>query len=545
MKFLSVLFILMAGLAQSSFASEALKSLPVQDGGRIKPYDSFARENLQLVYGREKIKDSNGLKKEAADVVFTWMIAPELWMEQKIIQVRHNGLRKALKLDDQVEVYHSLSELLGNSNVALLIKDANAKTARGFKLNPYDQAVKTLERQISMMLLLTRSQSMAVSPGGKDGRWLTVGELEGDEKESFTRVQQAFAAQLSQKVTGKKIDTEALDTRVDEFVGLLKNKYGEQYAPFNQIKFERMYKKYQPFMLAWILYLLSAILLTAFIVNGRKFYLQSSTGVMALAVILHMLGFALRVLITGRAPVTSMYETVVWVPFVSLACAYIFDRIYDMKFVRVLGLLSAVFCMILSDLSPVVLDPTLQPLEPVLRDNFWLVTHVVMIVSSYGAFLLAFFVGDLVLYYIVRDEVKYKKQIKQGVQAIYRSIQIGVVLLAGGTILGGVWADYSWGRFWGWDPKETWAFIALMGYLVLLHARLTGWVKNLGMAVGAVLGFSLVIMAWYGVNFILGAGLHSYGFGAGGVEYVSGFVALHLVYVAYVVAYKRMGAKEK
>ncbi|MEK7358525.1 MAG: cytochrome c biogenesis protein CcsA, partial [Bdellovibrionota bacterium] len=124
--------------------------------------------------------------------------------------------------------------------------------------------------------------------------------------------------------------------------------------------------------------------------------------------------------------------------------------------------------------------------------------------------------------------------------SIYRAVQVGIVLLAAGTILGGVWADYSWGRFWGWDPKETWAFISLMGYLALLHGRLSGLVQTFGMMAGAIVSFNLVIMAWYGVNYVLGAGLHSYGFGAGGVEYVGAFVALDLIYVGY-VAYIRFG----
>ena len=177
-----------------------------------------------------------------------------------------------------------------------------------------------------------------------------------------------------------------------------------------------------------------------------------------------------------------------------------------------------------------------------MRDNFWLLTHVVIIVSSYGAFFLSFALADVVLFYFLCGEEKYREEIKEGVHVIYRVIQVGFVLLALGTILGGVWADYSWGRFWGWDPKETWAFIALMGYLAVLHGRLAGWLKNFGVAVGALLSFCLVIMAWYGVNFVLGAGLHSYGFGAGGVEYVSAFVALHLLYLCYVstVRYLRL-----
>lgn len=101
-------------------------------------------------------------------------------------------------------------------------------------------------------------------------------------------------------------------------------------------------------------------------------------------------------------------------------------------------------------------------------------------------------------------------------QFTYQSIQIGVLLLVAGIILGGVWADYSWGRFWGWDPKEVWALVALLGYLAVLHARFGGAVGHRGLAVLSVLCFSLVVMTWYGVNFVLGVGLHTYGFGDGG-----------------------------
>jgi ABC-type transport system involved in cytochrome c biogenesis permease subunit len=121
-------------------------------------------------------------------------------------------------------------------------------------------------------------------------------------------------------------------------------------------------------------------------------------------------------------------------------------------------------------------------------------------------------------------------------------MQIGVALLGPGIILGGIWADYSWGRFWGWDPKETWALIAFLGFLAVLHGRFAGWIKDFGMVVCAIVTFSLVIMAWYGVNFVLGAGLHSYGFGAGGVEYVATFCAINLLLVIFVSMKRQRGS---
>ena len=101
---------------------------------------------------------------------------------------------------------------------------------------------------------------------------------------------------------------------------------------------------------------------------------------------------------------------------------------------------------------------------------------------------------------------------------IYRAMQVGVLLIAAGTILGGVWADYSWGRFWGWDPKEVWALITLLVYLVPLHGRFAGWVNTFGLVTASVVCFLSVVMAWYGVNFVLGVGLHSYGFTEGGSQ---------------------------
>ncbi len=218
----------------------------------------------------------------------------------------------------------------------------------------------------------------------------------------------------------------------------------------------------------------------------------------------------------------------------------ILEYIYKYKIVLLGGSLMGLFALIVADTAPAILDPSLQPLEAVLRSNYWLVVHVMTISISYAAFLLAFGLGDIGLIYYVIDADKNAEKIQKITTAVYRSMQIGVAFLAPGIILGGVWADYSWGRFWGWDPKETWALIVLLGYIVVLHARLIGWLKNFGMLASGVITFSLVIMAWYGVNFVLGAGLHSYGFGAGGVEYVSTFVLLHILFVAYAYSIYRL-----
>ncbi|QGJ71521.1 putative cytochrome C-type biogenesis protein [Planctomycetales bacterium 10988] len=192
--------------------------------------------------------------------------------------------------------------------------------------------------------------------------------------------------------------------------------------------------------------------------------------------------------------------------------------------------------------STSVLDGNFKALQPVLRDNFWLAIHVITIVSSYAAGMLAWGLGNISLGYFLFG--KYRDPVKAGAkrrppasctplsQYIYKSMQVAVLLLAAGTILGGLWADVSWGRFWGWDPKEVWALISLLVYLAILHGRFVNWFGSFGLAAGSVLGASAIIMSWYGVNFVLGAGLHSYGFGNGGMMEVGLAVLLNWTFLA-------------
>ena len=179
-----------------------------------------------------------------------------------------------------------------------------------------------------------------------------------------------------------------------------------------------------------------------------------------------------------------------------------------------------------------IVSENFSPLQPVLRSNFWLTIHVLTIVASYGAGGLALGLGNIALGFYIFG--KYRppagnvgngafrppEQCASLAQYCYRSIQVAVLLLAIGTILGGLWADVSWGRFWGWDPKEVWALISLLIYLAFLHARFAGWLNNFGMVAGTIAGFSMIMMSWVGVNFGLpllsdtgSVGLHSYGAG--------------------------------
>jgi cytochrome c-type biogenesis protein CcsB len=305
------------------------------------------------------------------------------------------------------------------------------------------------------------------------------------------------------------------------------------YPTESRMATEVHYNSLAPFMWAWILYALSMVLMFFALIFKKEPFKYAAWASTAVAFALHTYGFGLRVYLTERPPVSNMYETVVWVAWGTIVFTSWLSLIKKKGYLLLAGNMVATLAMIVADRAPLILDGTLQPLEPVLRSNLWLIIHVLTINLSYAAFLLALGVANVGLFYIVRGEKVDSPLIRDFVDSCYKILQVGVVLLAAGTILGGVWADYSWGRFWGWDPKETWALITLLGYLALLHGRLAGLVKNFGMLAGSVIAFNLVLMAWYGVNFVLGAGLHSYGFGAGGIEYVAGFVGIQFLYVFY------------
>jgi ABC-type transport system involved in cytochrome c biogenesis permease subunit len=166
---------------------------------------------------------------------------------------------------------------------------------------------------------------------------------------------------------------------------------------------------------------------------------------------------------------------------------------------------------------------------------------VLTIVSSYAAGALAWGLGLLSLghYLLGTYRPAAAGRAKQPPAAcaelagfIYKAMQVAVMLLAAGTILGGLWADVSWGRFWGWDPKEVWALISFLAYIAILHGRYAGWIGNFGLAAGAVVGAAVIGMSWYVVNFLLGAGLHSYGFGQGGQTEFFVFLVLNFALLA-------------
>ncbi|MFN7729425.1 MAG: cytochrome c biogenesis protein [Bdellovibrio sp.] len=517
-------------------ATEPLKGLPVQDSGRTKPFDTFARESLEVVYGKSSFE-----KKPAYEIVMTWLLQPQVWQDKPIFEIKHHLVKRALSLPNDLK-YISANELLKNEKLSMLLQELASMRESKEKLDPYGQALQRLENQLFTFREIATGRMIRVVPTLESEAWKSLSELSPEEQADFVNITKVFVQGLDPNAPDS-VRTE-LAKNIETFKDRARASAPDRYIADNKIKAEVHYNGFHPFKWAWAFYLLAVVALTLFWILKQHRLVTAGWVLTSIGILFHLYGFGLRIYLSDRAPVSNMYETVVWVSFGTVLFAMIIEAIYKWRLILTAGAAVGAFCLILTDFAPVVLDDSIQPLEPVLRSNFWLTVHVLTITISYAAFFLAFALGDIGLVMYLRDEKRYEERIRALVMALYRSIQIGVAFLAPGIILGGIWADYSWGRFWGWDPKETWALIALLGYLAILHARLAGLLKNFGMICTAILSFSLIIMAWYGVNFVLGAGLHSYGFGAGGVEYVSGFVALHVLAVIFVAVVRRGRMKQ-
>ena len=485
-----------------------LRGVPVRAGGRVKPLETFTWESLSFISGRSRAK-----VKTSPLTVITWFLLPHVWNETPFILIGGADVKKALNFNIKVD-HFSPKALSQSQNLKNAFQELKIKKEQGIELNPYFKGIENLQNR----LLLYQAIAQGHLPEWRfsDDEWLPLSRL---NKGQSSFVMDSLGRFMTTALSG---DIESLKAKLKKWIQELPPQMNRK------LKMEVLYNHLKPFLWAFILYLLGVLAFFALFLKPQWKVIIASTFFTA-AFLFHSFGIFLRSFIMSRPPVTNMFETLLWVPWAALILAFVFARIKKRFFPILIGAFCCFFSLFLSVIAGEMLGDSLEPLEAVLRSNFWLSTHVLIITMSYSAFFLAFIMGDVIAFQFLRG--KSKKDLRESVWFLYRSIQTGVLLLALGTILGGIWADYSWGRFWGWDPKEVWALVSLLGYLALLHAKAQGWVKDFGLAIGSIFCFFLIIMAWYGVNFVLGSGLHSYGFGQGGLPYVLAFIGLHLLFM--------------
>lgn len=497
----------------------ALAEIPVQHNGRVKPLHSLARESVLFVTGRYRF---SGLDPVA---LFFGLALSQSAPFVNLIEVRDPELRVQLGFL-RTQRHLSLADL-DKSPIHQLAQPLMEKEQRNSRsVSPSEKKVLELYNQMSLARSMTEGSLFLQSI---DFKPLTESQASAADSPVIEAGQKFFKGlaqgQSSGEVTPPLIEAiKAQD--LPEFMKWQMDTIGREVL---------LNKAGVFFWSAILLFVLGSLLVTQ---SLSHFLSDRAVSVaLILPVLLISVGLAVRVTITGFAPVTNMYGTMIWVAFGTLIFSWLLFLLYKNRTLTGMLSIAAALVLILTESVPLVLSPDLDPIVAVLRSNYWLTIHVLTITISYAAFTITMVLGNIALVRsLIFSPERNAAFFKTYSHYAYRMIQLGVFLLTAGIILGGVWADYSWGRFWGWDPKETWALIADVGFLAILHARFTGWLGPFGLLAACPMAYLLVVMAWYGVNFILAAGLHSYGFSSGGAWAVGIFVGIQVLLLLIAMA---------
>ncbi|MBI1861245.1 MAG: cytochrome c biogenesis protein CcsA [Deltaproteobacteria bacterium] len=546
MKSLLLSLIVFSGVSQaatdrSQFSWGAMEKLAIQERGRVKPLQTFAEESVQFVTGSRSF---NHLK--AIETVFSWLLEYEdQWEKTEFVRVSYGPLKVKLGLP-QDKKYFSPQSIRSNEALRAMMREIGAKQQRREKLEDMESKLVNLQAQVGVVDAIVSGQALTIfpSPQGLEANWIGLDGLSDPSRLPYSGPQkektEALLKMLFKAFVGG--DAATWNANVGQFTDWVRSDLSRGHYPSDaEMGREVHFNELRPFRWAWVIYVVAFIALLVAIQTKNVWATRIGAGILGAGILLHIYGFVLRCWISGRPPVTNMYESVIWVSLGCLVFSIFIWAAYRNIVIPTAASVFSIVALVLADNLPTVLDPGIQPLEPVLRSNFWLTTHVLCITLSYAAFALSLCIGNVVIgNYIFHP--KKTAWIQTLSLYMYRAMQIGVILVAGGTILGGVWADYSWGRFWGWDPKEVWALIVLLMYVAVLHGRFAGWLKGFGFVSATIFCFLSVLMAWYGVNFVLGVGLHSYGFGSGGLSYVMMYVAAQVAFVlAGYISHRKSG----
>jgi ABC-type transport system involved in cytochrome c biogenesis permease subunit len=512
--------------AVDTAALRDLAQLPVLHQGRIKPLDTVARESVRFVTDKSRYRGQEPLL-----TYLSWIFQSESWYDEPMVKVGYLPLREAVGLDAKRTAF-SIQELRDNDKLMALFRTVDDKQRRDEKLDKIENEAQTAGSKLLLVNDAMSGNALRVVPNSMDaaGTWFTFTEVQDAPFFDTAAMRGKLAAAVEAFRGG---DGAALAQAGAELRSELARIAPAALPPAAKIAREVQYNRLEPFRKAWILYFVAfVILLVSHALRGRPWYLA---GMAALAggFALQAYGMGLRVYIAGRPPVSNIYESMIFVAAAIVLFALVFEAVYRSRIFGTTAAALGVVTLVLAENLPV--SPEITPLVPVLRSTTWLTFHVLTIMLGYsGAFLAGglAFVG-LGCYALGRGAGPFAVRLDK---FHYRVVQLTVLFLGTGTILGGVWANQSWGRYWGWDPKETWALISLLVYLVIVHGRFAGWLRRFGTNVASVIGLNMVIMTYYGVNYFL-VGLHSY---AGGTAFqvpawVYAFLASEVAFV--MVAY--------
>ncbi|WP_424656556.1 cytochrome c biogenesis protein CcsA [Capnocytophaga granulosa] len=497
--------------------------LVIQDeDGRMKPINTFASELLRKV---SKADTFRGL--DANQVFLSMLLNRQLWYNVDFFYIKKDndslhkilGVEKGLK---RVRALDFLDKEYNNKLNPYLVEAYSTSNPNQFQkeFKEVDTKMHLLERALSGSML--RIFPLKDSPNNK---WISP--LDIYENPTYTQdtleagfIKHAFRWYLSSVKdaveTGNYSDADKILTVLQQN----QRTVGKAVIPSEkQIEAEILYNKYDVFksLFSWYLYVgtIMFVVLIARIFKERKalrITTQVCTGLLFFLFALHTAGLAFRWYISGHAPWSDAYESMIYVAWATMGIGLCFARRSPLS----LASTAFVTSMILMIAHWNWLDPSIGNLQPVLN-SYWLMLHVAVIVGSYGPFTLGMILGAINLLLMILTTAKNREKIKGVVDELTivneLALTVGLIMLTIGNFLGAQWANESWGRYWGWDPKETWALVSIMVYAFVIHMRIVPSLRGIwGFNFASVVAFASILMTYFGVNFYL-SGLHSYASG--------------------------------
>lgn len=523
----------------------------IQDlGGRMMPVNTYASEMLRKLSKYDTYEDF-----DANQVFLSIQESPMLWYNVPIIHLKYkkaDSIRHLIGVSES-EKYATLADFFtdrGDYKLAPYLEEAyKAQIPNGFQkeFKETDQCVNLLYNAIE-----GRALRIFPIPDNENNKWISSieyrnGAYKVQDSLYANFINSGFSAYLmtlnQAKRTGDYSDANKL---LEAFHKTQLEYGGDVMLSDEKVKTEILYNKYDIFkkLFSWYMYagtLLFVVLIVQIFNSKNKAINIGVTVLKSIVVVLfvlHTAGLISRWYISGHAPWSDAYESMIYVAWATMLFGLLFGRRSDLT----IAATAFVTSMILMVAHWNWMDPAIANLQPVL-DSYWLMIHVAVIVASYGPFTLGMILGLTVLFLMIFTNASNKEKMLINIKELTvineMALTVGLVMLTIGNFLGGMWANESWGRYWGWDPKETWALISIMVYAFVIHMRLVPGLRGrFGFNLASILAFSSIMMTYFGVNFYL-AGLHSYASGDQIVSVKFILITLAIIAVIAVFAYNK------
>lgn len=521
--------------SKSKEVSNAFGKLVVQSRmGRMKPFDTLSQEVLYKLSGKNSLYGM-----DAMQISLGMLSHPTVWKNLPMIQTKTPRLREFIGIPKEQKLA-SFEDFFEGHRYKIDAELQKALAMKPSQRGTFENDLIKVDERLSIAFMLYQGVLFKIFPLPNDANhtWLAFeqmfAQLEGVEAEKLQESSTAFIGALFERNYDKAL------SYVNVF-SEFQTKYGTDIMPTKtHIEVEILFNKLMIFERLTLVYVLLGLVLLV-VAFGRVFAPQKFPAkinkvlfvIVAALFVIHTCGLALRWYVSGHAPLSDTYESIVYIAWSCLLFCMLFLR--RSLFALSGSVMMAGIFMFVAHLGHI--DPEITNLVPVLK-SFWLSVHVSIITASYGFLALGCALGFFTLIlFALKPSSQTISTIKHLTTINEITLILGLSLLVIGNFLGGVWANESWGRYWGWDPKETWAYISILVYTIILHVRLVPkFYSHYLFAVLSLLGFASILMTYFGVNFYL-AGMHSYATGdpvpIPGWVYVCTFVVALLIIISY------------